>query len=302
MRRSDCPNLQSYLHEAMACEFAFYLHGERTRLMDTAVSEAEYLLDRLESLLSLYIENSDTNRINRAKAGEMVRIADDTVDCLLRAFDASARLKGAFHPFMGQASLSVKGQANEVGRFLQVDGASHALDEPLLGLDPDQAIVTKLVEGPLLDFGGIGKGYALDRIADLFQEWEHGTGLLESAGSTYLAMGAPGNAGGWDLDIGLEGQPIETVSLKPGQALASSGELFQGSHVIDPRDSKEEQAWSRSYAHAENAAFADAGSTAALLLNRQELGSIVADDHSISFALYSEDSDNRFGDFFVNKT
>lgn len=301
MRRSDCPNLQSYLHEAMACEFAFYLYGERTRLMDTAVSEAEDLLDRLESLLSLYIENSDTNRINRAKSGEIVRIADDTVDCLLRAFDASARLKGAFHPFMGQASLSAKGQASEVGRFLQVDGASHALDEPVLGLDPDQAIVTKLVEGPLLDFGGIGKGYALDRIAALFQDWEHGTGLLESAGSTYLAMETPEASEAWDLDIGLEGRSIETVSLKPGQALASSGELFQGSHVIDPRDSKEEQAWSRSYAHAGNAAYADAGSTAAFLLNRQELESIVEEDRSLSFALYSEGSDNRFGAFFVNQ-
>ena len=285
----------------MACEFAFYLYGERTRLMDSAISEAEDLLDRLESLLSLYIENSDTNRINRAKVGKTIRVSKDTVDCLLRAFDASARLKGKFHPFMGQASLRAKGQANEVARFLDVDAALHPLEEPVLGLDPDEAVVTKLVEGPLLDLGGIGKGYALDRIAEHFMEWEFGTGLLESAGSTYLAMATPEGADGWDLDIGLDGISVETVCLKPGEALASSGELFQGSHVIDPSESDRATDWARSYAHSDNAALADASSTAALLLNEQEISDVVSDDPSLSFALYSKVSDNRIGAFFVRE-
>lgn len=298
MRRSDCPNLQTYLREAMACEFAFYLHGERTGLMDTAVSEAEDLLDRLESRLSLYIENSDTNRINRARTGETIRISEDTVDCLLGAFDASARLNGKFHPFMGQAAIDAKGQAAEVSRFLPLGRAATGTAEPVLGLDPENGVATKLIEGPLLDLGGIGKGYALDRLAAHFKQWDYPVGLLESAGSTFIALGAPEEADGWELDIGFK-DSVRTVRLAEGQALASSGEAFQTAHVIDPATLDSPRGWHRSYAQSASGALADAASTASLLSTEAELRKVVESDDLISFALYSDERDVYLGSFFA---
>ena len=236
MRHTDSPNIVTYLHEAMACEFAFYLYGERTALMDTAVSDAEEILDRLEERLSLYIENSDTNRINRAKTGEVIRVSEETVDCLLQAFDASARLQGKFHPFMGQSALKSKRQQNEVSRFVPIADAENESQEATLALDPDENLVQKLREGPLLDFGGIGKGFALDLIAAHFREWGFSVGLLESAGSAYLAMDLPENESAWELSVGYE-MNMRLAELSPGHALASSGSLFQGAHVVDPEAS-----------------------------------------------------------------
>ncbi|MBT6768270.1 MAG: glycosyltransferase [Opitutales bacterium] len=292
------PSVQSYTHEAMACEFTFHLLGERSSLMDSAVAEAEELLANIEDRLSLYVENSDTCRINRAKVGETVLVSEETVSCLLQAFDASARLDGKFHPFMGLAALTSKKQEEAVGRFLNLHNESPFSQEPVIAMDPESNAIQKLREGPLLDLGGIGKGYALDRLAALFREWNFNQGLLESAGSTFVAMDVPEGESGWDLEVGY-GSSTRFVSLTPGNALASSGELFQGTHVIDPHSNSIENLWKRSYAFAENGALADAASTAALLLGSDSLTAISQINEPLSFALHAKAETFSSGEFFA---
>lgn len=297
MKHTGNSKIQSFAHEAMACQFGFHLFGERSSLMDSAVLEAEELLDRLEERLSLYIENSDTSRINRAKTGETILVSDDTVDCLLQAFDASARLNGKFHPFMGRASIESKQQNREVGRFLNLENEARYSDEPVLALDADNNAVQKLREGPLLDLGGIGKGFAVDRLVSHFQEWDFHYGLIESAGSAYVAMKTPDGEVGWELDIGY-GDSTRSIILEEGDALASSGEFFQGAHVIDPIPHTKANPWKRSYAFARNGALADAASTASLLLDTESLATIVKANAPLSFALYSETETLTCGAFF----
>ncbi len=295
---SDVDSIRSYSVEAMACAFSFHLLGPSPRLMDSAVMEAEELLGKIEERLSLYVEYSDTSRINRAKAGETVRVTQDMVDCLLQAFDASARLNGKFHPFLGQVAIDQKGQRAELAHLkgLAEDEASDS--EPVIALDEPNNTIHKLREGPLLDLGGIGKGYALDRLAALFREWELDGGLIESGGSSFLALSPPKGASAWKLSIGLDSSPL-AVSLREGEALASSGELFQGSHVVDPESRSEGSLWNRSYAHARNAAFADAASTASLLMDGETLAQVVdREEPTVSFALYSAEQSQYFGSFF----
>lgn len=297
MRHADNDNIQSYSCEAMAGAFGFHLLGERSSLMDSAVFEAEELLAKLEERLSFYLENSDTTRINRAKTGETILVGDETVDCLLQAFDASGRLNGKFHPFMGLEALDSKKQAREISRFLNLNKETLPSDEPVLAMDPDNNAIRKLREGPLLDLGGIGKGFALDRLVSHFYEWDIPFGLLESAGSTFVAMKPAEGELGWELDIGY-GSSTRTVILLEGNALASSGELFQGTHVIDPKPGSAIGVWKRSYAFASNGALADAASTAALLLDKEALAAISEASEPLSFAMYSETENSSYGAFF----
>ena len=297
-KHTDNPNVQSYTCEAMAGEFAFHLLGERTQLMDSAVAEAEELLAKIEDRLSLYIEYSDVCRINRAKVGESVLVSEETIECLLQAFDASGRLNGKFHPFMGLAALGSKEQKEEVGRFLNLDGDGEFSQEPVISMDPEGNAIQKLREGPILDLGGIGKGYALDLLAAHFKEWDFHGGLLDSAGSTFVAMDTPEGEAGWNLEIGY-GSSTRFITLPPKNALASSGELFQGTHVIDPDLEKSKSPWLRSYAIAESGALADAASTASLLLDQQSLAAVSETNEPLSFALYSESKSFSTGSFFT---
>jgi len=293
IRLGDVASLRSYSCQAMACTFNFHLIGDKPGLMDSAVMEAEERLSRLEEQLSFYIEYSDITRINRAPVGEGIRISQDAVDCLLQSFEASARLGGKFHPFLGQANTLQKGQQNELPHLAGLLAEEADSSEPVISLDQETNTVVKLRSGPLLDLGGIGKGFALDQLQSLFQEWDIEQGLIECGGSTFLAMKPPSDASSWELTIGYESR-MSTIPLAANQALASSGVAFQGSHVVDPATRSATCNWNRSYALAPSAALADAASTAALLLDTKSLEMISKQNPDLSFALFSNDSEFHF--------
>ncbi len=301
IRLQDAQKLRSYSCQAMACTFNFHLMGSSPGLVDSAIMEAEERLARLEAQLSFYIEYSDISRINRANAGETIRISEETVECLLQAFDASARLGGKFHPFLGVPSTEQKGQRSELPHLVErLDDDSNE-SGPVVSLDQNTNTVRKLRIGSLLDLGGIGKGFALDQLRSLFNEWEIEQGLLECGGSTFLAMRPPEEAIAWELSIGY-GNFSEKTHLTDGRALASSGVAFQGSHVVDPETKSADFNWKRSYAEAPSAALADAASTAALLMNSESLDSVSQQDNDLSFKLYSDASEFQCGPKFERMT
>jgi len=287
---------QSYSFEAMATIFRFHLASGSNALLDSAVMEAEELLTKLESQLSLYIEHSDTTRINRAAEGEEIAVSQTMVDCLLAAFDASSLLGGAFDPFLGQLSIDAKGQRPILPHLQGIETEDSPSVGPVICLDPDMNRVRKIRAGPLLDLGGIGKGFALDQLKTLFHSWDIESGLLDSGGSTFLALNRNGKGPNWSLNIGY-GSKIRPVDLPPGSAIASSGELYQESHIIDPIKGNP-SAWKRSYALASSAALADAASTAGLVLESKDIDAICLNECDLSFALFSEESGHFFGSYF----
>jgi len=287
---------QSYSFEAMATIFRFHLAGSSNGLIDSAVMEAEELLTKLESQLSLYIEHSDTTRINRAAEGEEIAVSQAMVDCLLAAFEASSALGGAFDPFLGQLSIDAKGQRPILPHLRGIETVDSTSEGPVISLDPDMNRVKKLRSGPLLDFGGIGKGFALDQLKTLFNSWDIGSGLLDSGGSTFLALNSNGQGPIWSLNIGY-GSSVCSIDLLPGSAIASSGEHFQESHIIDPIQGTTPP-WKRSYALASSAALADAASTAGLVLESKDIDAVCLNQSDLSFALFSEESEHYSGSFF----
>tara|TARA_B100000519_G_C14233410_1_gene433575 strand:- start:1013 stop:1951 length:939 start_codon:yes stop_codon:yes gene_type:complete len=287
---------RSYSCEAMATIFSFHLSTKSSDLLDSAVMEAEELLANLESQLSLYIENSDTTRINRAHQGEEITVSQTMVDCLLAAFDASQRLGGAFDPFLGQLAIDAKRQRPILSHLKDIEFVDCGSSDPVISLDPDSSRVKKLRMGPLLDLGGIGKGFALDCLKTLFQNWDIESGLLDSGGSTLLALDRNEDIAEWALNIGYN-SCVKSIVLVPGSAIASSGELFQGSHIIEPAEGGQ-SAWKRSYAMAGTGSLADAASTAGLVLGDREIESICEQEDDLSFAVFSEETGHGYGSFF----
>ena len=119
-----------------------------------------------------------------------------------------------------------------------------------------------------LDLGGLGKGFALDEISQLYQEHGIANVFLDSGGSTFLAMGSESaEAEGWPATIG----PYGVIALK-NQALSASGFEVQGQHIIDPRTGMPvETDRQRTWVQTDSAALADALSTAALVMADEEI-------------------------------
>ncbi len=216
-----------------------------TQAADAALDE----LAPLESQLSRFLPGSDIWRLNRAEPGHRIVVDLATYDCLRLALTMEHDTYGAF---------------DVAYRSKPIRPASQAIT-----LDPTHPTVCTNTHGVQLDLGGIGKGFALDQMAQLLAQWDITVALLQASDSTVLALGAPRGRVGWPVRFG-RGVHARTLLLN-NAAFSGSGTAVKGSHVIDPRTGRpveRSQVWAR----AATAARADAFSTAFLILNENRIG------------------------------
>src|SRR5688572_10848068 len=247
----------TFRHEAMATYFQFAIAGQQQDYARQAAAAAFRELDRLENTLSRYIESSDISRANRLGRGETTSIEHDTLECLLIAADVSILTRRAFDP-----------------AYASVRPAGLAPDIPPFTLDPDTHTLTSVAERLHLDLGAVGKGFALDRMADILREWEIGAACLNAGGSSVLALAEPPLAteAGWTIGLG-EGRGYRTIPLRAA-SLSGSGTAVKGAHLIDPRTGQPASRTARVWALAPGAAQADALSTAFFVMTEADIATL----------------------------
>ena len=257
----------TFQHEAMATYFEIVVAGHPRDYARHAAEAAFRELDRLENLLSRYIESSDISRANGLANGATATITHDTLECLLIAADVSLATGRAFDP-----------------AYASERPADLAADVPPFTLDPDAHTITSHATRLHLDLGAVGKGFALDRMADTLREWDVTSACLNAGGSSVLPLGAPSpQERGWPIGVG-EGRGACTIALS-GASLSGSGTAVKGAHLIDPRTGEPALRASRAWALAPTAAQADALSTAFFVMLEADIAALCASHPQIGAAL-----------------
>lgn len=249
----SAPPTFRFTHDAMGCSFGLELVMDDERWARHAARAAFDELDRLEQLLSRFIPHSDIARINRLAPGTALRVAPETVECLQLAAALHAATGGAF-------DVAYRSRPTEAGI-------------PPLVFDPQVHAVGVQVAGVELDLGGLGKGYALDRVAALLREWGVAAACIHAGQSTVAALGQPAGAAGWRValrDPDDAERTVATLSLVD-QALAGSGQRLHGAHIVDSRTGQPVAAGRAAWAVAPNGAQADALSTAFMVMTEAEI-------------------------------
>jgi thiamine biosynthesis lipoprotein len=169
--------------------------------------------------------------------------------------------------------------------------ADFAPDVPPYLLDPETHTLTSQAEALHVDLGAVGKGFALDRMADTLREWGITSARLNAGGSSLLALDGAPTAGetGWTVGLG-EGTGHRTFPLR-GASLSGSGIAVKGSHLIDPRTGEPAARLSRVWAYAASAAQADALATAFFVMNEAEIAALCAAHPQIGAALVAPGDD-----------
>ena len=138
-----------------------------------------------------------------------------------------------------------------------------------------------------MDLGSIGKGYALDRAADILRDAGVENALLHGGTSTIFALGADPEASGWKVAIehpGAEGEDkvLAVLELKDESLSVSAvwGKYFEidgkrYGHVIDPRTGWPAANVLLGAMVLQSAEGTDALSTAVLLASDNELETFV---------------------------
>lgn len=259
-------DVRRFAHEAMATVYEVYaVHADRQYAAQAAHASFD-LVDRLERELSRFLPNSDVTRINHLAAGESTRVTPSTLECLVIARHIFDLTGGAFDVSIGTGM-------------------------PSLEFDAEESVVRATADGVRVDLGGIGKGYAVDLMAELLEDWGLHAALVHGGFSSVLALEPPGTDAGWPLTLSDPGEPstvLERLSVRQ-TALGASG-VRKRDHIVDPHTGRpvsgRRAAWvtvPRPRATAADgppqhraavAAVTDALTTACMLLGRDEIDAL----------------------------
>jgi thiamine biosynthesis lipoprotein len=251
-------DIHQFNHRAMATYFEVRIADEERTYAAQAAQAALDLLDKLESRLSRFRAHSDVAQIAELAPGETMRLSEPAFACLEIAKKMESATLGAF---------SVTAAALQSQSSL-----------PRWDLLPVELSI-RCESGRLqFDLGAIGKGFALDRIAELLRSWDCPSFLLVAGGSSILAGDPPQGTPGWSCGLGDDHAPHRFFLTHT--SLSGSGLAVKGSHILDPRSGRAAMRQNRAWALADTAAESDALSTACMVLSEPELDQLLAQDHS----------------------
>jgi len=273
---------------AMACEFEVLLNAGQCANGSAAALDALDLIDRLESQMSVYRDDSEISELNARAFDEPFEVEPQLFAVLERGIELYRETQGAYDLTSGPLSR-VWGFYRRAGRVPGDDELGEAVGRvgtDKLAIDHNRHTIRFLTAGMEINLGSIGKGYALDRCAE--RMGEHGIDhfLLHGGQSSVLARGSRGHfttgeaaaRQGWWIGVRHPERPrqrlVEVRVLN--RALATSGSAAQFflcdgkryGHILDPRTGQPAEGTLSATVIAPTAAEADAISTACYVMGR----------------------------------
>lgn len=203
-------------------------------------------LNRIEARLTYFSEDSDIGRINRFAVTRSVGVPRETADLISKALHWSDVTGGFFEPGLGKVSAlwDVKHRSEPPPDDQWIRFADrHFSKKIVLSHEKNISQIRLLADDVKIDLGGIGKGYAADRIIQILRE-EGMDQALVNLGGDIAAIGGRSESEGWRIGVKNPAAPhdiIRVLSLR-NQAVATSGTYEQYfvskgrmyHHLIDP--------------------------------------------------------------------
>ena len=287
-----------FSHEAMATVYELYIVDEDEDYARAGAQAAFAEVDRLELEMSRFLSNSDISRLNAAEVGETVDLGLDTFECLRRAREMHEKTGGAFDISVGalyacwldEDRRLRQPSEDEIEQAHELTGMKH------LEIDDEDFCAKVLTKGVQFDLGGIGKGFAAEKVAELLSEWSLEQSLVLAGASSVLCVGVPEGMSGWPMKLRNPGKRTEVFArfdLKEG-AVSGSGRQ-KGQHIIDPRSKEAGPVEGRlaAWSIAPDAIAADASSTAFMMLSDEEISDYcLANEETAAIILPHVGSDN----------
>jgi thiamine biosynthesis lipoprotein len=233
--------------DMMGSTYTITTYGKDANQLQAAVDDAFEEGRRLDRMLSNYIPDSDLSDLNRRSAERPVKVTRELFDLISSCVQYSRESEGTFDVTVGPL-MKVWGFYKHSGHLPKAEEVNKAMDHVgyrNILLDPREHTVRFAKPGVEIDPGGIGKGYAVDRMVEVLKADGVTSALVSASDSSIYALGAPPNQSGWPIrirDPKDETKAAAEVTLKD-ESLSTSGSyekffVADGrvySHIMDPR-------------------------------------------------------------------
>jgi thiamine biosynthesis lipoprotein len=278
--------------KAMACQFQVFLNaGQHVGDLEAGVDALD-LVTALEDQMTVYRDHSEISRINTKAAIQPCVVEPRLFGLLQRCVALFEETGGAFDITAGPL-VKLWGFHVRQGAFPateQIQATQAIVGSQHLELDPETLSIQFGKPGIELNLGSIGKGFALDRCAEVLESADIDDYLIHGGHSSILARGSrlAETPPGWIVALRHPLRPDKRVAeiRLQDKAIGTSGSGNQFfyhhgkryGHVLDPRTGRPAQGVLSATVLSPNAAQADALATAFFVLG-VEAARAFCEDH-----------------------
>jgi thiamine biosynthesis lipoprotein len=190
------------------------------------IRQAVGKVHRLEEILSNFDPESAVSRFNQRAGNGKIILPPELYDLLKIALEFSSKTAGYFDVTVGPLVQLWK-ESLSIGLLPSREALAKTrrlVGHEKLKLD-DSGAAELLAAEMKIDLGGIGKGYAVDRVADLLKTAGVISGLINFGGSSIYAIGSPPGQQGWEIGLqGTDGK-LRGLTYLRDMALSTSGSM-----------------------------------------------------------------------------
>lgn len=281
-----------------------------------AIEAAFAEVARLENVVSEWTASSEISHINATSGQTSITLSPELFGVINRALWFAGQTGGAFDPSFAGCAQVWSIPERRIPSTLELANCRHTVGYESILLDTRYSTIKLDKPGMRIGLGGIGKGYRVDRAAEILED--HGITSYVVNGGGDIRLAADEHAEPWRVEIDhprAPGQRLGSISLRRG-AIATSGDSswyfddagIRYHHIFDPRTGQPARQSIAVTVIAERAIDADALATGLFVLGPEQglalLGSmpgfealLVSPDHSVySTPGFPEISDRASGD------
>src|ERR1700719_1020280 len=207
-----------------------------------AIEKAFQEVVRLDDLMSNYKPESALSKLNGSGHFHEEEVPSDLYRVIAQAMQFSRLSDGKFDisvaPLVNLWKAALRGESTP--SRAQEEEARNCVGYEKIELTPPDRISFRS-SCLQLDLGAIGKGYAVDRAAEVLRSLGIHDAVLNGGGSTIFAMGAPPGQKGWLIHLRDPSNKVDPQVLLKDESVSTSeqtGPSLLGNdspgHIIDP--------------------------------------------------------------------
>lgn len=242
LRASDSPVLVYKKKYVMGTVFEIVAYDQSSEHASKAIEKALQEIVRLDDLLSNYKSESPLSQLNRSAHFQPEQVPADLYLVIQQALEFSRVSDGKFDisiaPLVDLWKAALSGGSSP--SVEQQKKMRECVGYQKIELIPPDRIVLR---SPCLrlDLGAVGKGYAVDRAAEILHSQGISNALINAGGSTILGMGSPPGQGGWLVHLRDPSQKIDPQVMLKDESVSTSEQttasllgVSSPGHIIDP--------------------------------------------------------------------
>ena len=231
----------------MGNRFVITVAAENSNLGESWIDEAVSEIQRIERLLTTFSENSQTNQINENAGIKAVKVDLEVFELIERAQRISELTDGAFDLSYGSLDKQFWNFDKKMTKLPDPETAKNKvslINFENIVLDKNESTVFLKEKGMRIGFGGIGKGYAADKAANLLKNKGVKSGIVNASGDL-ITWGNQPDGQPWTISLAHPDTPTQAFSSLniSNLAVATSGNyekfvMIDGkkySHTINPK-------------------------------------------------------------------